>query len=63
MKMKLNFLRIFESRSKYFITKEFAKYIGYTSGYLQKLNRGLGVVSGAYFQHIFLRNFSIYNTL
>ena len=53
MKMKLNFLRIFESRSKYFITKEFAEYIGYTSGYLQKLNRGLGVVSGAYFQHIF----------
>lgn len=34
-------------------TKKFLECIGYIFGYLEKLNRGVGLVSGAHFQHIF----------
>lgn len=37
-------------------TKEFIECFGYILGYLTKLNRGIGLVSGANLQHIFYEN-------
>ena len=42
--------------------KGFTEYIGNITGYLQKLNKGLELVSAAHFQYIFLWQFSLCNT-